>query len=120
MKLAEFNDLCHREYAKDRGIVTQVSMSGPDHAELSADVLSSADPEKLLAPAPNAVVGACVHFIANPAAAHPVLISSGCMTDVGTGAEIPLPRRAQVMRWVDVPDFPLPPHPASGDTEPSR
>jgi hypothetical protein len=77
-------------------------MPGPDHAELSADVLSSADPEKLLAPAPNAVVGACVHFIVNPATSYPVLISSGCMTDVETGEETPLPRRAQVMRWVDV------------------
>jgi hypothetical protein len=104
MKLAEFNDLCHREYAKGGGIVAQVSMSSQEHAELSGDVLSSADPEELLSPVPNAVVGACVHWIANPAVSYQVLIASGCLTDAETGEELPLPVRAQVMRWVDVTD----------------
>lgn len=41
MKLAEFNDLCWREWGKPRrGDVVSLSLTGPGAAELAADVLT--------------------------------------------------------------------------------
>lgn len=72
MKLAEFNDLCQREWDKPRrGDVVSVSLTGPSAAELASDVLTQPQPASCLLllreeEAAAMTAGAAVTEIPNP------------------------------------------------------
>ena len=75
MKIAEFNDLCDREWAKrdrgGRGDVVSVSLTGPSAAELAADILTQPQVASCLLllgkeEAATVTAGAAVTEIANP------------------------------------------------------
>ena len=58
MKLAQFNNLCDREWSKSkRGDVVSLLLTGPSAAELCADVLSGVPGYGFLADDPGAAVG---------------------------------------------------------------
>jgi hypothetical protein len=113
VKLADFNDLCHREYANDRGIVTRLTLSPQECAELSADVISGADRDQIvfstlggdvLDPRTTALIaGARVTEIINPATTgnpHPVPVSVGFVTM--TPDDGSFSGSAEVTRWVQI------------------
>jgi hypothetical protein len=70
VKLAEFNALCDREWAKPkRGDVVSLLLTGPSAAELCADVLSGVPGFGFLPDDPDAAVGpvgAIVREMINP------------------------------------------------------
>lgn len=108
MKLAEFNDLCRREYERDRGVVTSLSLSPEECAELSAEVFSAGPTGGgIMYVLPRAgaesdrVAGrALVTRIVNPAAGDdglPVTVIVSVLWGVGA-----LPGAAEVMRRVPI------------------
>jgi hypothetical protein len=98
VKLADFNALCEREYAKDGGIVDQVSMSPEAAQELAHDIMAGDGVTAELPGHPGVTVaGARVAHLTNPAAEGvrvPVLVYHS--------DDFPVPTRARVLRWVDV------------------
>jgi hypothetical protein len=100
VKLAEFNALCEREHERDGGIVTRLSLSPQDHAELSADVIGSLEPDGLVVRLPDGTaptvtaVGAKVNEVVNPASRTPVSVTTAGLEGF-TG-------RAEVIRWLDI------------------
>ena len=78
MKLAEFNALCDREWAKPkRGDVVSLLLTGPSAAELCVDLLTGVPGYGFLVDDPDAAagpVGALVSEIVNPVTRTPVKI----------------------------------------------
>ena len=120
MKIAEFNELCHREFGSDGGVVTMVHLTPASRHELANEMLRESPAAALLlfgdsssdarvAPIP---AGATAGHMVNPASGTRVIVA-GAEGDADA---------AEVMRYVaisgDAPALPLPPLPAAGDAEP--
>lgn len=102
MKLAEFNDLCHREHERDGGIVTRLTLGPDEYAELCADVLSGGVTVTSPGGLPDGPAGVRLTQIINPATmdgnGHPLPVAIERIATRGfdfTGG-------AEVTRWVSV------------------
>lgn len=104
MRLAAFNELCHREYANDRGIVTRLTLNPAEYTELAADVLSEGVRVTDPGDSPDGRAGARLTEIINPATTggpgHSIPVSVGFVTmtpDYGDFSGT-----AHVSRWVQI------------------
>jgi hypothetical protein len=94
MKIAEFSELCHREFGNDGGVVTTVHLTPASRHELASEVLRRSPAVTFLHAGDDGTVpaGAQVGHIVNPASGTRVIIA-GADGDADT---------AEVMRCVAI------------------
>jgi len=65
VKVAQFNELCHREHARDGGLVTHLHLTDESYAEMLAEILGSE--VEFDGPPPEGACGAKLDAMTNPA-----------------------------------------------------
>ena len=104
MKVAQFSELCHREYARDEGIVVALHLTPESHAELTADALSSGPVEFTDGEPPPGPCGAKLRTLTNPATTGQAMHSIDVL--ISTVDFDGFADTAEVRRWVKVPRLP--------------
>ena len=93
MKVAQFNELCHREHDRDGGTVSALHLTQESYAELLTEILGDG-PVQMPPDLPSSPVGARLDAMTNPATRTVVNISR---------APAFVPDTAEVTHWVPIP-----------------